>query len=121
MAEQKRNPDMTTIAPDVLINIVRLTALDVPGVHQLAPAPSSVDLIFKRGAAEGVLIKVENGIVDADLYVVLSQEINVRDVSRSIQNQVARAITEMVGMEVGKINIHVEDIHYSEGDASKVR
>jgi uncharacterized alkaline shock family protein YloU len=51
--------------------------------------------------------------VYADIYVVLSKEINIRDVSRSIQNQIARAISEMVGMEVGRVNVHVEDIDYA--------
>lgn len=34
-------------------------------------------------------------------------------VSRSIQHQISRAISEMVGMDVGKVNIHIEDIDYS--------
>jgi uncharacterized alkaline shock family protein YloU len=33
--------------------------------------------------------------------------------SQIIQEKVSRAITEMVGMEVGKINIHIEDIDYT--------
>jgi uncharacterized alkaline shock family protein YloU len=40
--------------------------------------------------------------------------VNVLEVSHSIQNQVGRSISEMVGMDVGKINIHVENIHYGE-------
>jgi uncharacterized alkaline shock family protein YloU len=63
--------------------------------------------------SEGVQISVENNTVYADLYVILSRDVNVREVSRTIQYKVARAISEMVGMEVGKVNIHVEDIDYS--------
>jgi len=37
----------------------------------------------------------------------------VREVSHAIQARISRAISEMVGMEVGKVNIHVEDINYS--------
>jgi uncharacterized alkaline shock family protein YloU len=33
-------------------------------------------------------------------------------VGRDIQQQVTRAIQEMTGMEVGQVNIHIEDIHY---------
>jgi uncharacterized alkaline shock family protein YloU len=32
--------------------------------------------------------------------------------SEKVQNKVARAITEMVGMEIGRINVHIEDIDY---------
>jgi uncharacterized alkaline shock family protein YloU len=36
----------------------------------------------------------------------------MREVSHNIQYEVARAISEMVGMPVGRVNIHIEDIDY---------
>jgi uncharacterized alkaline shock family protein YloU len=113
MSEGMRPPGKTTIAPDVLITIARLTALCVPGVARLAITPGDVNRLFNHGVNDGVHISVENNSVYADLYVILHRDINVRDVSHAIQSQVARAISEMVGMEVGKVNIHVEDIDYS--------
>lgn len=113
MNNHQRPPGKTTIAPDVLVTIARLTTLSVPGVSHLAVAPGEVNYLFKKGANQGVRISVENNAVYADLYVILKRDVNVRDVSRSIQNQVARAISEMVGMDVGKVNVHVEDIDYS--------
>ena len=102
----------TTIALDVLVAIVKLTVLSVPGVSRLAPVPGRVNRIFRREAADGVEISVENNTVYADVYVIFKRDVNVRDVSRSIQHQIARAVNEMVGMEVGKVNVHVEDIDY---------
>ena len=103
----------TTIAPDVLVTIVKLTVASIPGVSRLAPVPGRINRVFKREAVDGVEIFVENNTVYADVYVIFQRDINVRDVSRTIQNQVSRAVKEMVGMEVGKVNIHVEDIDYS--------
>jgi len=37
---------------------------------------------------------------------------NVRDISREIQERVSRAITEMVGLAVGGVNIHIMDIDF---------
>jgi uncharacterized alkaline shock family protein YloU len=114
MSESMRPPGQTTIAPDVLVTIARLTTLSVEGVARMAAvSPTGVNKWFKRGLSEGVDISVENNIVSADLHVILHRNINVRDVSHTIQSQVARAISEMVGMEVGLINIHVEDIDYN--------
>lgn len=112
MNNPQRPPGKTTIAPDVLVTIARLTTLSVPGVSSLAVGPGDVNRLFKKGDNQGVRINVENNAVYADLYVILKKDVNVRDVCRSIQNQVARAISEMVGMEVGKVNVHVEDIDY---------
>jgi len=113
MSEEMRPPGKTTIAPEVLVSIARLTALSVPGVSRLADADvlESVNRFFKREQVnEGVKITVENNTVYADLFVIIEHDMNVREVSRTIQSRVARAITEMVGMEVGRVNIHVEDI-----------
>ncbi len=112
MNDQTRPPGRTTIAPDVLTSIARLTTLSVPGVSRLTAIPGAVDRFLKKADTEGVRISVENNTVYADLYVVLLQDVNVRDVSRNIQQKVARAISDMVGMEIGKINVHVEDIDY---------
>jgi uncharacterized alkaline shock family protein YloU len=87
--------------------------LSVPGVRSLAKIPGGVNRFFKRGINDGVRIIVENNTVYTDLYVILSKDVNVRDVSRSLQNLVSRAISEMVGMEVGKVNIHIEDIDFT--------
>lgn len=103
----------TTIAPEVLLTIARLSALSVPGVNRLSTTPSDVNQFLTRGAGEGVRIVVDNGVVYTDIYVILNRDTNVRDVSRLVQEKVSRAISEMVGMEVGKVNIHVEDIDYS--------
>jgi uncharacterized alkaline shock family protein YloU len=104
----------TTIAPDVLLTIARLTTCQIDGVSNLTPVPTAVmQRLIKRGhVSEGVAIQIRDDLVYADLYVVLKNDVNVRDVSRKIQHEVARAISDMVGMQVGKVNIHIEDIDY---------
>jgi uncharacterized alkaline shock family protein YloU len=104
----------TTVSPDVLMTIARLAALDVPGVSKLAPVSGGVNRLFKRGAGDGVRIETEENAVYVDLHLVLQQDVNIREVSRNVQQNVARAMQEMVGMDVGYVNIHIEDIDYNE-------
>ena len=99
-----------TIAPEVLISIARLSTLSIEGVSSLAVNIGGVNRWFEKGLSEGVHITVEDNKVYADIFVILKPDINVLETSHAIQHQVARAISEMVGMEVGKVNIHVEDI-----------
>jgi uncharacterized alkaline shock family protein YloU len=112
MAVEHRSPGKTTLAPGVLLTIASLSATSVEGVSRLAAVPGGVDRLFRRGTDDGVQVTVEDGIVYVELYLVLKKDVNVRDVSRTVQQQVARAISEMVGMEVGHVNIHIEDIDY---------
>jgi uncharacterized alkaline shock family protein YloU len=112
MAEEYRSPGKTTLAPEVLLTIARMSALAVEGVSRMAPVPGGFDRLFRQGTDNGVQLNVEDGLVYLDLYLVLKSNVNVREVSRNVQAQVARAISEMVGMEVGHINIHIDDIDY---------
>jgi uncharacterized alkaline shock family protein YloU len=114
MSEEVRPPGMTTIAPDVLIAIARLATLSVEGVSSMSPVKSGVNRLLKRThQGDGVVVEIDDDIVNIDIYTVLQKNINIRAVSREIQNNIARAISEMVGMQVGFINIHIEDINYN--------
>jgi uncharacterized alkaline shock family protein YloU len=109
----------TTIAPEVMLTIAQLTALNVPGVSAMSNVPGGVNRLFKRGYSEGVRMDIRDDVVYIDLYLILKKDVNIRDTSRQVQQQVARAISEMVGLRVGRVNIHVEDIDYSgEADSS---
>jgi uncharacterized alkaline shock family protein YloU len=110
--EYAENKGKTTIAPEVLLTIVRLTALNVPGVSRMSSVPGGFNRLFQRGYGEGVRIDIRDEVVYADLYMVLQENFNIRDVSRQVQQNVARVIVETVGMQVGRVNIHIEDIDY---------
>lgn len=81
----------------------------------MSTIPGGVNRLFKRGIGEGVRINIKDDVVTADLYVVVNNDVNIRDVSRTIQQKVSRAISDMVGMQVGKVNVHIEDIDYPDG------
>lgn len=115
MTETERPPGRTTIAPDVLLTIARLTTLGIDGVAHMGEAPGGVNRLLRRGhLGEGVHLTIEDHAVFVDLFVVLQDDVNIHEVSLEIQNEVNRSISEMVGMEVGQINIHIEDIQYPE-------
>jgi len=106
-----RSGGKTTLTPEVLLTIARMAALEVKGVKRMAPVKGGVNSLFGRGN-DGVRIVVEDSNAFVDLYLVLNNDVNIREVSRTVQQTVARAISEMTGMEVGHVNIHIEDIDY---------
>ncbi|MBN1287882.1 MAG: Asp23/Gls24 family envelope stress response protein [Anaerolineae bacterium] len=107
--------DKVTIAPSVLLTVVRYTTLSVEGVARMGNMPGGVDRIFRRNpAANGVMIVVdgEAQTVVCDLYIVVKPDVNMQEVSYNVQQKVTRAIHEIVGMDVLAINVHIEDIAY---------
>ena len=116
MNETLRIPGKTTIDPGVLVTIAQLATLHVEGVTRMSQVPGTVNRLLRRSHGQGVHVEVDDGRVDANIYVILDHDTNVREVSLNIQREVGRAITEMVGMEVGQINIHIEDVDFSDPD-----
>jgi len=114
MTDNSVTPGKTTISIDVILTISRLTTLDVPGVSRMSQVPSRRfrTMLLHRQEENGLHVEVEDDIVYTDIYVVLDAGVNIREVGRNIQIANARAITDMIGMQVGVINVHVEDIDY---------
>jgi uncharacterized alkaline shock family protein YloU len=113
MTEDNPTADKTTIAPEVLMTIARLTALAVPGVSRLVPIPHGVHRLLKRNPQqEGVVIEVQEDTVGVDLYLAMLNGVNVREVGQNVQAEVGRAISDMVGMQSGRINVHIEEIDF---------
>ncbi len=107
-----RTSGKTTLTPDVLLTIARMAALGVEGVTRMAPVKGGMGNLFRRGN-EGVRMSIEDNIVLVDLFLILSSDVNIREVSQTVQQTVARAVSEMTGLQVGHVNIHIEDIDYS--------
>jgi uncharacterized alkaline shock family protein YloU len=95
-----------TIAPEVLETVARLTALAIPGVARLT-TPSGMKRLLGQ---DGVKIEVIQDRVRAEVYVVTRQDINMLNIGRQIQNEVTRAIHDIVGMEVESVDVHIEDV-----------
>ena len=102
----------TTVAPEVMLTIARLTTLEVPGVSRMSNTPGGFNRWLSRGVGEGVRLDIKNDTVSADIYVVLQEGVNIREISRNVQLAVNRSFSEMVGMQVGRVNVHIEDIDY---------
>lgn len=98
----------TTIAPQVLETIARLTTLAVPGVARVTSSPGMLRLLRQ----DGVEIEVIGNSVRVKLYVVTEPHTNMLGVGRQIQAEVTRAIQDMVGMEVQSVDVHIEDVAY---------
>lgn len=107
-----RAPGTTTMAPGVLVTLAKYTTLNVPGVAAMAPKPGGVNRFFRRGSGDGVQIEINEECVCIELFLILESDTNVRDVSRKVQTEVARAIEEMVGMDVTRVDVHIEDIYF---------
>ena len=108
----EEKPGKVIIAPQVLLTIARLTALGTPGVASLSHSlAGNVSRFLRRQRLdEGIRLRVEDDVVYVDLYIIVEPNVNLLELGRQVQHETARAIDEMLGMHVGEVNIHIEDV-----------
>jgi uncharacterized alkaline shock family protein YloU len=106
-----KNLGKVTIAPNVLVTIVQKMANSVPGVaHLCENVPGVKRLLGLSTVGRGVQVNVVDDQVLVDVYLVAKRGVDLLQMGRQLQRQVAHDIENIVGMNVREINVHVEDI-----------
>jgi uncharacterized alkaline shock family protein YloU len=111
MSAMEEHLGNVTVAPEVLLQLVRLTALATPGVARLAPTfTGNVRRLFSGKASEGIEIEIEDHSITIDLYIVAEPDVQMLPLGQTLQREISRAVQDVIGMPVKEINIHIEDV-----------
>jgi uncharacterized alkaline shock family protein YloU len=106
-----------TVAPEVVLDIIRQAVLYAEGVVGMAPIPPRVDRIFRRLiTGEGIAMEILEDSVTIDLYIV-AEEVDLLALSHRVQREVVRSMDKLVGLNVREVNIHIEDVAYPNNSA----
>ncbi|GAC1367882.1 MAG: hypothetical protein NVSMB44_33960 [Ktedonobacteraceae bacterium] len=99
------------VARPVLSTIVINTALQIPGVVRMAQVNDQwARLLGREVPRQGVALTIKNNTVAADLYLIVESGSNIVAVGTAVQEEVASAIEEMIGMQVQDVNVYIQDI-----------
>jgi len=103
---------MITIAPEVIVTLIRLTALQTPGVVRMSTDwMGNVNRILGRtSTGGGVRIELEGDSVTVDLHIIADPTTNLYRLGQTLQREITRAVQEMIGLQVKEVNIHIEDV-----------
>jgi len=110
-----------TVTEQALASIVGLAAHEVPGVVGMSPVGLREGLsriLGKQEAREGVILKPDpdqGGAYLADLYIVVVYGVNIPAVVESVGERVSWAASELAGVKLSRITVHVTGI--SRGEA----
>jgi uncharacterized alkaline shock family protein YloU len=105
-------PGSIVIAPEVLTTIVRLVALETPGVVGLSSSlPGRMSRVFRGNkSSPGIDVQVEDGAVTVDIYIVAERNAVLLALGQTLQREISRAISDVVGMPVYAVNVHIDDV-----------
>ncbi|MGL3200920.1 MULTISPECIES: Asp23/Gls24 family envelope stress response protein [Curtobacterium] len=110
----------TTIDDTVVAKVAGIAAREVNGVHSLGNGAARAigairDAIGQRDHGQGVKVEVGEKQVAADVVIVAEYPVALQQVADGVRTGVARALEQIVGMEVAEVNVTVQDV-YIPGD-----
>ncbi|KTR25366.1 Asp23/Gls24 family envelope stress response protein [Curtobacterium citreum] len=106
----------TTIDDTVVSKVAGIAAREVNGVHSLGNGAARAigalrDAIGQRDYGQGVKVEVGEKQVAADVVIVAEYPVSLQQVADGVRSSVARALTQIVGMDVAEVNVTVQDVH----------
>lgn len=111
MATDSQPTGVVRVARPVLSTIVVNTALQIPGVVRMAQSNEQWSRLLGRDIPnQGVSLVVKDNTVSADLYVIVRSGSNIVEVGTAVQEEVASAIEEIIGMQVRDVNVYIQDV-----------
>ncbi|MCJ1715011.1 Asp23/Gls24 family envelope stress response protein [Curtobacterium sp. VKM Ac-2922] len=110
----------TVIDDTVVSKVAGIAAREVNGVHGLGGGAARAigairDAIGQRDLGQGVKVEVGEKQVAADIVIVAEYPVPLQQVADGVRSSVARALEQIVGMEVAEVNVTVQDV-YIPGD-----
>ncbi|TCL83365.1 putative alkaline shock family protein YloU [Curtobacterium sp. PhB142] len=105
----------TVIDDTVVSKVAGIAAREVNGVHSLGGGAARAigalrDAIGQRDFGQGVKVEVGEKQVAADIVIVAEYPVSLQQVADGVRSSVARALEQIVGMEVAEINVTVQDV-----------
>ena len=96
-----------------VIGIIAVEAIgQVEGVGGIANTLSKdiAEFLGKKSAVKGVRIHVDNTDIRIDAYIAVKYGYAIHEVALQVQTAIADAVTDMTGLPVAAVNVHVSGV-----------
>ncbi len=109
------------ISEEVVAIIAGMAATDVPGVAGMSGgiAGGIAEMLGKKNLSKGVKVEVGEKEAAIDLYIIVEYGCRIPDVAWEIQDRVRKAVTDMTGLNVVEVNIHIQGVNIDREHAKK--
>jgi uncharacterized alkaline shock family protein YloU len=103
------------ISEAVIEKIAQLVVDDVDGVYSMASSPTYMkDLVFRSQRNKPIRIKLNSGVAEIDLYLIVKNGYKIKDVAESVQKYVKETVQNMTSIAVSKVNVYVQGVQVDE-------
>lgn len=103
------------ISVEVVSTIAGIATTELPGVASMYSSfAGGIAEMFgaKKGSSKGVKVEMTDTTVAIDLYIVVDYGVRIPELAWEIQENVKNNVETMTGLEVEKVNIHIEGVNF---------
>ena len=103
------------ICVDVVSTIAGIAASEIKGVAGMYSSfANGIAEKFgaKKNQSKGVKVEMGEDAVTIDLYIVVRYGIKIPELAWEVQESVKNNVETMTGLEVAKVNIHIEGVSF---------
>lgn len=106
------------VSPAAIASIVNEAVLSCYGVVGTADRDLATGILsaLNQDRKRGVLVRVEDGRIYIDVYVIVEYGTRIAAVARSVIDVVRFEVEHALGVHVTAVNVHVEDLRVSNVD-----
>ncbi len=104
------------IASDVVATIAGIAAADIEGVASMSGGVVSglSQILGKKTLTKGVKVEIDEDTAVIDISIIVYYGAKIPEVAGNIQTAVTEAVSNMTGLAVGAVDVHVLDVQFQE-------
>ena len=113
--ETEENVGNVKIAVDVVATIAGIATNEIKGVASMCSsfAGGIAEILgTKKGTSRGVKVEMNDQGTTIDLFIVVDYGVRIPELAWEIQENVKNSVETMTGLDVLKVNIHIEGVSF---------
>ncbi|RIP33562.1 Asp23/Gls24 family envelope stress response protein [Staphylococcus gallinarum] len=107
------------ISNEVIASVVGSKAVECYGIVGMASRQQVRDGIAEilgyDNYAKGIIVKEENGLVNIDMYIIVSFGTKVSEVASNLQSTIKYTVEQTLKVKIKSINIFVQGVRVNNG------
>ena len=103
---------------EVVSIIAGVAASEVEGIATMVNAPNGRLLGKNRNVTRGVKVEIGTEEASVDLYVTVEYGKPIQKVAQDVQEVVHKAIEEMTGLHVVRVDVHVQGVSFEKENSA---
>ncbi|HCY1811856.1 TPA: Asp23/Gls24 family envelope stress response protein [Staphylococcus aureus] len=102
------------ISNEVIASVVAGKAVECYGIVGMASRQQVRDgiaeILGHENYAKGIKVTENNGVVDIDMYIIVSYGVKISEVANNVQSTVKYTLEKSLNVSVNSINIYVQGV-----------